>query len=430
MAIAISDAHRELGSVAHSFLENNKARARRVRCSMHPRRVSPFWTISLRSGGSVCTSRRSSADRATACPSSPSCSRSSDVPSLPGRSSAPSSRRHSSSGRRRRAAIEPAPHVGRRHTSRRIGLAGSLHLDADGSLSGDAGAVLGAGMADVLVLRAGDDMVVVDASAPGVDIAVHPGLDPTRRTGRVTIRDPGRPERGAAGAFPVARQLAWILAAAEAAGGAEECVENAAAYAKDRLQFGRPIAMFQAVKHHCANMLVAAELATAAVWDAGRAASGDAEHSARGGNRSRAAPPGATGTPSSTFRCTAGSGSPGNTTATCCCAGPPRWQRCSTPVRPRPPSRGRRWPASPATTGSSSARGGGVPRRHPGRGHRSPRSRATRSSSASSTPDTCSRTGRSRGTRRPGARAARHRRGVRTRRPSAARSTASPGGSS
>ncbi len=38
------------------------------------------------------------------------------------------------------------------------------------------------------------------------------------------------------------------------------------------MQFGRPIATFEAVKHHCANMLVASELATAAVWDAARAA--------------------------------------------------------------------------------------------------------------------------------------------------------------
>src|SRR5262249_8185991 len=43
--------------------------------------------------------------------------------------------------------------------------------------------------------------------------------------------------------------------------------------AKERLQFGRPIAMFQAVKHHCANMAVASELATSAVWDAAKAAS-------------------------------------------------------------------------------------------------------------------------------------------------------------
>ena len=53
-----------------------------------------------------------------------------------------------------------------------------------------------------------------------------------------------------------------MLVAAEAVGIATECTQQAAAYAKVRVQFGRPIAMFQAVKHHCANMLVAAELAT------------------------------------------------------------------------------------------------------------------------------------------------------------------------
>ena len=43
-------------------------------------------------------------------------------------------------------------------------------------------------------------------------------------------------------------------------------------YSKERIQFGRPIAMYQAVKHHCANMAVATELATSATWDAARAA--------------------------------------------------------------------------------------------------------------------------------------------------------------
>ncbi len=66
--------------------------------------------------------------------------------------------------------------------------------------------------------------------------------------------------------------LARTILAAEAVGVAAACTDLAAAYAKERLQFGRPIAMFQAVKHHCANMLVATELATAAVWDAARAA--------------------------------------------------------------------------------------------------------------------------------------------------------------
>src|SRR5690606_24789208 len=60
---------------------------------------------------------------------------------------------------------------------------------------------------------------------------------------------------------------------AEAVGMASACTEMAAEYAKERIQFGRPIAMFQGVKHHCANMAVATELATSAVWDAARAAS-------------------------------------------------------------------------------------------------------------------------------------------------------------
>ena len=55
------------------------------------------------------------------------------------------------------------------------------------------------------------------------------------------------------------------------------CTDAAVAYAKERVQFGRTIGTFQAVKHHCANMLVAAELATAAVWDAARASGDSAE---------------------------------------------------------------------------------------------------------------------------------------------------------
>ena len=112
-------------------------------------------------------------------------------------------------------------------------------------------------------------MVVVERSAAGVDVAVEPGVDPTRPVGHVTVSGTSvEPASVLRGAFTVAQQLAWALASAEAAGGAQDCVDTASAYAKDRLQFGRPIAMFQAVKHHCANMLVAAELATAAAWDA------------------------------------------------------------------------------------------------------------------------------------------------------------------
>jgi alkylation response protein AidB-like acyl-CoA dehydrogenase len=70
----------------------------------------------------------------------------------------------------------------------------------------------------------------------------------------------------------VLTDLARTVLAAEATGVAREVTMQASEYAKVREQFGRPIAMFQAVKHHCANMLVAAEVATAAVWVAARAA--------------------------------------------------------------------------------------------------------------------------------------------------------------
>ncbi|MBU3751993.1 MAG: acyl-CoA dehydrogenase, partial [Mycobacterium sp.] len=74
------------------------------------------------------------------------------------------------------------------------------------------------------------------------------------------------------GAREAALARARTLFAAEAVGGASDCVDAAVDYAKVREQFGRTIATFQAVKHHCANMLVAAESAVACVWDAARAA--------------------------------------------------------------------------------------------------------------------------------------------------------------
>ncbi|MBV8463759.1 MAG: acyl-CoA dehydrogenase family protein [Acidimicrobiales bacterium] len=79
--------------------------------------------------------------------------------------------------------------------------------------------------------------------------------------------------RAARPALAVAR----TLGAAEGVGVMAACTDAAVAYANERVQFGRTIGTFQAVKHHCADMLVAAELATAAVWDAARAWDDSAE---------------------------------------------------------------------------------------------------------------------------------------------------------
>jgi alkylation response protein AidB-like acyl-CoA dehydrogenase len=138
--------------------------------------------------------------------------------------------------------------------------------------TGRADAVLSGGLAGLIVLPAGDDVVIVDvaSAAERVKIEIPDNLDPSRRSARVTL------DAAPAVVLPGARQhlvdLTRLLLAAEAVGVARECTDQAAEYAKARQQFGRPIATFQAVKHHCANMVVAAELATAAVWDAARAA--------------------------------------------------------------------------------------------------------------------------------------------------------------
>jgi alkylation response protein AidB-like acyl-CoA dehydrogenase len=69
--------------------------------------------------------------------------------------------------------------------------------------------------------------------------------------------------------------LAVVALAAEQVGGAQSCLEMSVEYAKERVQFGRPIGSFQAVKHKCADMLVQVESARSAAYYAGWAASED-----------------------------------------------------------------------------------------------------------------------------------------------------------
>ncbi|MGK2949141.1 MAG: acyl-CoA dehydrogenase [Acidimicrobiales bacterium] len=154
-------------------------------------------------------------------------------------------------------------------TTAAVALGGDVTVSG-GTASGDAGVVLGGGLAQLLLVPAGDDVVVVEVG-DGVTVETPPNLDPSRRSSRVTLD--GAPVTVIAGARRTLVDLARVILSAEAVGLARECTEMAAAYAKERIQFGRPIAMFQAVKHHCANMVVATEMATSAVWDAARAAS-------------------------------------------------------------------------------------------------------------------------------------------------------------
>ncbi len=144
-----------------------------------------------------------------------------------------------------------------------VGLGGSLALEG-GRLDGDGGIVLGGRAADVLLLRAGDDLVLVSSTADGLTLGGTKDIDPSRRSAAVTVSSvPVTAADVLTGAARPARALARTLGAAEAAGVLAACTDSAVAYAQERVQFGRTIGTFQAVKHHCADMLVASELATA-----------------------------------------------------------------------------------------------------------------------------------------------------------------------
>lgn len=147
----------------------------------------------------------------------------------------------------------------------------------DGTVSGHAPAVLSAEGASLLLLPAGDDAVIVEVG-DGVSIETPRNLDPSRRSSRVDLDGAAATviDGGAAALLDLSR----ILFSAEAVGMSDATTVLAAEYAKERKQFGRPIAMFQGVKHHCANMAVATQLATSATWDATRAAAGGGDERA------------------------------------------------------------------------------------------------------------------------------------------------------
>jgi 3-oxochol-4-en-24-oyl-CoA dehydrogenase len=140
---------------------------------------------------------------------------------------------------------------------------------ADGSVVGGFGAldapVMGAAVADVLVLLTPDGGVVL--ARDEAEVTARASLDATRRVGSVAVRH--QPD-GPAHLARSARDVVGPLVAADAVGVMSWCVAAAAEHARVRVQFGRPIGQFQAVKHRCADMLLQLELARATAWDAQR----------------------------------------------------------------------------------------------------------------------------------------------------------------
>jgi alkylation response protein AidB-like acyl-CoA dehydrogenase len=88
-------------------------------------------------------------------------------------------------------------------------------------------------------------------------------MDPTRRLARVTPHN-----IAPIGVDPGIADIAAVLLAAEQIGAAAQCLELTVEYTKHRVQFGRPIGSFQAVKHRLADLYVAVQAARAVVYDA------------------------------------------------------------------------------------------------------------------------------------------------------------------
>ncbi|MCA2320623.1 acyl-CoA/acyl-ACP dehydrogenase [Mycobacterium intracellulare] len=128
---------------------------------------------------------------------------------------------------------------------------GALVLDPDYVVNGD--------IADVVVAVEDDRLSRwTRFSAQAVTT-----MDPTRRLARVQPQ-----EAEAIGADPGLADKAAVLLAAEQIGAAERCLELTVEYAKDRVQFGRPIGSFQALKHRMADLYVTVAAAKAVVSDA------------------------------------------------------------------------------------------------------------------------------------------------------------------
>lgn len=152
------------------------------------------------------------------------------------------------------------------------------HTETGWVLSGTFEQVLDAHVADALLVVATHEgkpsLFLVEAGSEGVAVDPLSTMDQTRRFAKVVLTG-ARAELAVAEAGPVlarVRDLALCALAAEQLGGARRCLDLSVSYAKTRLQFGRPIGSFQAIKHRCAEMLIQLESAQAvtrhALWSA------------------------------------------------------------------------------------------------------------------------------------------------------------------
>ncbi len=128
----------------------------------------------------------------------------------------------------------------------------------------------------------GISLILVPGDTAGVVSTRVETMDQTRKQAEVTFAGTRVPITAVLGAdgsgwAALERTLsrAAVALAFEQVGGAQQCLDMSVDYAKVRVQFGRPIGSFQAVKHKCADMLVEIEAAKSAAYYAGWAVAVD-----------------------------------------------------------------------------------------------------------------------------------------------------------
>jgi alkylation response protein AidB-like acyl-CoA dehydrogenase len=142
------------------------------------------------------------------------------------------------------------------------------------TISGTKMFVLDGHTADLIIVAArtgnGVSLFAVDSSASGLTRTALSTMDQTRKQAKLEFDNTPATLIGNDGdgwkVLSTVLDLAAIGLAAEQVGGAQKVLEMAVEYAKVRVQFGRPIGSFQAIKHKCADMLLEVESAKSAAY--------------------------------------------------------------------------------------------------------------------------------------------------------------------
>jgi alkylation response protein AidB-like acyl-CoA dehydrogenase len=142
------------------------------------------------------------------------------------------------------------------------------------TLSGTKMFVLDGHTADLVIVAARTDkgvsLFAVDGAAAGLTRTALSTMDQTRKQAKLEFADTPATLIGVEGdgwkVLSTVLDLAAVGLAAEQVGGAQKVLEMAVEYAKVRVQFGRPIGSFQAIKHKCADMLLEVESAKSAAY--------------------------------------------------------------------------------------------------------------------------------------------------------------------